>query len=370
MPILTTSLNFTDDDKPTLLSAYSLGYILTQIGGGFLADRYGAEVVISATVGISSLVLLTLTTWLTSAATWTKAFLVLGIVAGPLFPAGSAAISANVPPQRRAASAAIVDAAASAGTTMASIAPMIADQFGWKLVYNVTAIGLGIVSVGALSIPKEGRKQTMTQLPQSNSNAKPVGKYPVAALFAPAALATYICHSADNFTKYSVNAWTATMLSEKHGASLTTVGAILATQEAIGVISRLLIGMLGPATASFSQRGWTSVVAFAIQGLALLAAFRAPSALYASIMFNISAVAVGAHSVGFRPIYFEASPEHAGSVSGFGNTIASLASFVGPVLIGSIHRGWNCVGFVLSFVALMGAIAANIIARSGKKSKR
>ena len=101
MPILTVSLNFTDGDKPTLLAAYSLGYILTQIGGGMLADRYGATAVISSAVGISSLVLMTLTTSLTSAATWAKAFFVLGFVSGPLFPAGSAAISANVPPQRR-----------------------------------------------------------------------------------------------------------------------------------------------------------------------------------------------------------------------------------------------------------------------------
>ena len=258
---------------------------------------------------------------------------------------------------------------------MASLAPIIADRFGWKVVYHLTAICLGIVSVGTLLLlPKKHGQQSRTtkQLPQTNTNSSNIdGTYPVAALLAPAALATYICHSADNFSKYSVNAWAATMLSERHDASPTTVGAILATQEAIGVMSRLLIGMNGPATASFTQRGWTSVLAFAIQGFALLAAFRASTAMGASIMFNISAVAVGAHSVGFRPIYFEASPEHAGSISGFGNTVASLASFVGPVAIGSIHnQGWNHVGSVISLVALVGAMAANIIARSGKTSTK
>lgn len=372
MPILAVSLGFSDDDKPALLSAYSSGYILTQIGGGFLADRYGAYSVISSTVGVSAFILLFITRY-TSAVIWMKAFFCLGLVAGPLFPAGSTAISAYVPSEKRAAAAAIVDAAAAAGTTVAALAPMIAAQFGWRLVYYVTAVALAVVSIGSLSLSSS--KKLASVIPTlSNNNlasASHVEKYPFAALLSPAALSTYICHSADNFTKYSVNAWAATMLFEKHGASPTMVGAILASQEAVGVASRLFVGtsFSNDATSSFSKRGWTSAIAFGAQGLAQFAAFRAPTPTLAAAMFVVSAIAVGAHSVGFRPIYFEASPDHAGSVSGLGNTVASLASAIGPVLIGSI-KGWSQVGLVMFLVNLGGAAAALTIARVGRTRTR
>jgi ACS family hexuronate transporter-like MFS transporter len=362
MPLLSVSLNLSNDEKRALLSAYSSGYILTQIGGGLLADRYGASTVIASAVGISSLILLYITS-ATSAVVWANAFFCLGLVAGPLFPAGSTAISTHVPFERRASAAAIVDAAAAAGTTVAALAPMIADRFGWKLVYYVTSIALAVVSVGALSLSSK-RKQ---KLPGSNTTAE---KYPIASLLSPAALSTYLCHSADNFTKYSVNAWAATMLSEKHGASPSMIGLILGTQEAVGVVSRLLVGMAfsSGASSSFARRGVTSALAFLVQGVALLAAFRASTPTMTAIMFVVSAIAVGAHSVGFRPIYFEASPEHAGSVSGLGNTVASLASAVGPVVVGSIS-GWNRVGLVMILVNFVGAMAAMAISRAGK-SKR
>jgi MFS family permease len=368
MPLLTVALKFSNHDKPALLSAYSSGYILTQIGGGFLADRYGASAVIATAVGTSSLILLYITSS-TSAAMWTQAFFCLGLVAGPLFPAGSTAISTNIPPERRAAAAAIVDAAAAAGTTVAALAPMIADQFGWKCVYYMTSVALAAVAVGALSLSDKPKPKSSVN--SSNSSSNRVEPYPISALISPVALATYLCHSVDNFTKYSINAWAATMLSERHGASPNVIGAILGTQEAIGVVSRLLVGILltSGSASSLAQRGMTSAIAFAVQGIALLAAFSAPTPTMAAIMFVLSAIAVGAHSVGFRPMYFEASPEHAGAISGMGNTVASLASAIGPVLVGSVS-GWDRVGLIMVLVNITGVLASMAIATFGATSLR
>jgi hypothetical protein len=59
------------------------------------------------------------------------------------------------------------------------------------------------------------------------------------------------------------------------------------------------------------------------------------------MFFVISAIAAGSHSVGFRPIYFQASPEHRRAISGFGNSIASCALVLGPVIIGSCINQTN-----------------------------
>lgn len=369
MPLLTVALQFSNHDKPALLSAYSSGYIWTQIGGGFLADRYGASVVIAIALATSSGILLSMTCF-TSATSWTRALFTLGLVAGPLFPAGSTAISTHVAPDRRAAAAAMADAAAAAGTTVAALAPMIADLFGWKCVYYITSIALAAVAVGALSLSDMNpRKLIFNNNNNINQGNKP---YPIAALLSPVALATYVCHSVDNFTKYSINAWAATMLSEQHGASPNMMGAILGTQEAIGVVSRLLVGVLltGSTTSStgwassFVRRGMISAIAFAVQGTALLAAFSAPTPMMAATMLVLSAMAVGAHSIGFRPMYFEACPDHAGAISGMGNTVASLASAIGPVLVGSI-TGWQNVGLLMALVNMAGVLASLAVAACG-----
>jgi sugar phosphate permease len=206
----------------------------------------------------------------------------------------------------------------------------------------------------------------------STNSDKPaaVNKYPISALLSPAALLTYACNSADNFTKYSVNAWAATMLFEKFDASPTTIGAILATQEAVGVASRVLVGLnKASGTAPFRSRGFASAIAFSIQGVAQLAAFQASSHHMAAIMFVIAAAGTGGHSIGFRPMYFEVSPEHAGTVSGFGNTVASLASAIGPAAIGSM-QSWNEVGVLLLLINLGGILAALIIMQLGRQAIR
>jgi hypothetical protein len=173
------------------------------------------------------------------------------------------------------------------------------------------------------------------------------------------------------------------MLVSKHGASPTLVGAILGTQEAVGVLSKLLIGMVFTASSpTFFKRGGASAIGFVIQGLALWACFMAPTPLQAGTCMVMSALAAGSHSIGFRPIYFEASPDHAGSVSGFGNTIASFASVLGPVVVGfsmqqqqqqqgsSSGGSWAVVAFWMMMVNLGGALAGMCIALFGKEGDK
>lgn len=375
LPLLSVELGFAPQQKPLLLSAYSAGYILTQLGGGVLADHYGAPTVISGAVSLSAILLL-LVTQSTSTTTWIRIFFGLGFVAGPLFPAGSTAISTYVVPQSRAAAAAMVDAAAAAGTTVAALAPLLADWWGnWRIVYYSTSLALAMVAVASWSwrsVPSvPSQESTQTKKGAHHASTTTNEKYPTAALWSPAAVATYICHSADNFTKYSINAWAATLLLEQYGASPSRTGTMLAVQEAVGVVSRLLVGTcIGnrQTTPSFMQRGLTSAGAFLVQGVAQYAAFSSTTSFGAASMLVVSAVAVGAHSIGFRPVYYEAAPPHAGAVSGLGNTIASLASIAGPATVGYVQgtTGWRHVGLVLMLVNLGGAVAAWSIARVGK----
>jgi MFS family permease len=103
LPILALSLAFDETSKPGLLSTYSSGYILTQIGGGYLANKYVFLFILSSMVGILAVIMFYVVTMATTAEEWTRAFFVMGLVVGPLFPAGSRAIYCNVPREKRVA---------------------------------------------------------------------------------------------------------------------------------------------------------------------------------------------------------------------------------------------------------------------------
>lgn len=382
LPILTISLGFDEASKPTLLSAYSSGYILTQIGGGYIADGHGFSKVIAASVGISALVLLYVSTLASTVDQWTNAFFVMGLVAGPLFPAGSSAISTNVPPSQRAASAALVDAAASAGTCVASLTPLIASHLGWRSIYYVTSCGLAMVAVmtpNMLSSTTASRYKKKTSQsnspPPSPNNSKETNTTASKVLIQPSAVLTYVCHSVDNFSKYTINAYAATLLFAKFDATAARIGMILGLQEAVAVGSKILVGTLSLKwRPTLFNRGRASAVGFFFQGLALCMAVQASTELGAALGFTLSALWSGLHSSGYRALYMEIAPDYSGAMSGVGNTIASVASVLGPITIGAAmarsnnvpdEQTWTTVGLWMLSVNVMGSVAAATVAVQG-----
>jgi len=380
LPLLSSELGFPAESKPALLSAYSSGYILTQVAGGFFADRYGAPSVLAFTAGASALVLLALTsapgewgiTW------WIRLYVALGFLAGPLFPASSVAVKENVEPERRAGAAAVIDAAASAGTCVATLAPSVAAAtFGWKGVFIMTAAAALLVTFGSIrlgSAPRQKRYSVKSSRRQSAAATSPndggSGESSYKVLFSLPSLSLYLCNSCDNFCKYILNAWLATMFVERYKVSAAEAGGWLAVVEAVGVFSRVIAGMRDPL--GIRYRWAASSVTFTLQGLFLFLAFSAPDPKSCAFFLTSYAFCTGGHSVGFRPRYFEAAPKFAGLLSGYGNTVASMASAMGPVVIGIIlgeekdeqsdiydgEERWSKVGLLMAAVGGLGVIGA------------
>jgi len=370
LPLLSLELAFPAESKPALLSAYSSGYILTQVAGGFVADRYGAPFVLAFTSAASAIVLLSLTStpgeW--GVAWWIRLYASLGLLAGPLFPASSVAVKEGVEPQRRAGAAAVVDAAASAGTCVATLAPAVAAAtFGWRFVFITTAVAAFFVAMTSLSLeqaPKQQQQKEQSNLSKSSSKI----------LLSIPSLSLYLCSSCDNFCKHILNAWLATMFVERYKVSAAEAGVCLATVEAVGVLSRVLCGMRDPLGTKF--RWAASSAAFLLQGVFLFLAFNAPTPKSCSLFLTLYALCTGGHSVGFRPRYFETAPHLAGLLSGYGNTIASMASAMGPVVIGMLlgskegkdaesdddddddDERWNKVAWLMLTAALVGVAGA------------
>eukprot|EP00797_Seminavis_robusta_P030340 Sro631_g178400.2 (263) ;mRNA; r:5617-6405 len=247
------------------------------------------------------------------------------------------------------------------------------------MVFHMTAVGLAFVAVTvATSFPsstnspdkntsKHDESTTPEKLIQEEILHHHQEQSTLSALLHPLHLLTYICHSVDNFSKYSINSWAATMLVAQHQASPALVGGILGLQEGVGVLSKVLVGILLGGTSA--SRGMASAIGFGIQGFGLWMAFGAAMATEAGAFLLMSAIAVGSHSIGFRPIYVEGY--HAGAVSGFGNSIASFASVLGPLTIGTAvrpdgNKDWPMVAVWMFLVNMIGSLAAMGIAMMGR----
>merc|ERR1712039_187967 len=75
---------------------------------------------------------------------------------------------------------------------------------------------------------------------------------------------------------------------------------------------------------------------------------------------------VGLHPSGFKANYMDLSQHSTGLLSGLGNTVASMASFVGPVVVGEIlarYKSWTLVFAVVGLVQVVAAVVFGTLSR-------
>jgi ACS family hexuronate transporter-like MFS transporter len=150
-------LRLSDAAKGYVLGAFYATYALMQLGGGALADRFGARRVL-----VGCLALWSLFTALTGAA-WSLASLLafrllFGIGEGSFAPASSTAIVQTFPPHVRArvqallCSTVFLGSAAGAATVGWTLA-----QFGWRQTFVLLGALGAVVALALLVVPRRER---------------------------------------------------------------------------------------------------------------------------------------------------------------------------------------------------------------------
>ncbi|KAF9967966.1 hypothetical protein BGZ73_000300 [Actinomortierella ambigua] len=137
---------YTKSEQGLVLSAFFFGYIMTQIAGGALADRFGGKSVLA--VGAAAWTLLTLLTPL--AAKWGLGWLValrigLGLGEGVSFPAVHSMLGKWIPSCERSKAVAFVTACSYMGAVIAlpTSSALVASSWRWPSVfYLFGAIGV------------------------------------------------------------------------------------------------------------------------------------------------------------------------------------------------------------------------------------
>ena len=166
MPMIRTDLGLSYTEVGVVLSAFAITGGISQLPSGWLADRIGPRIVVTA--GISGVALAGLFIGLSQSYLTLIIFLVLAaVLGGGYHPASAAAISSSIAPERRGRALGLhLVGGSSSFWVVPLLAAPIAAVWGWRGAYitlAVPAIVLGIaiyVLLGRRMYAREKEKQT------------------------------------------------------------------------------------------------------------------------------------------------------------------------------------------------------------------
>jgi MFS transporter, ACS family, glucarate transporter len=148
-PVISKELHLDAAQMGYLFSAFGWAYVVAQLPGGWLLDRFGSKTVYAYSIFFWSLFTLGqgLVVFLASGVAvivlFTLRFL-MGLAEGPSFPANSRMVATWFPGQERGTASAVFNAAQAFATVIfAPLMGWITYSFGWPWVFGVMG-GLGI----------------------------------------------------------------------------------------------------------------------------------------------------------------------------------------------------------------------------------
>ena len=204
-------------EQAELLSAFPLGYALTQVLGGLISDHFGGKPVQSIALLVCSLTLLAAPTTPVEWLYWLYFF--SGIVIGPMQPAYSAMTAAWFKPAELGRVSSFADLATVMGEFVATAAvPLLAAVVGWRGAFTV----LGTIAASfailwlllAASRPPNAAPPTAHQqqaaasvLAARSTTSYSRLKAALRVVLIKPLFAVVVQHMAFNGTKYMLAAW-------------------------------------------------------------------------------------------------------------------------------------------------------------------
>jgi len=357
-----------------VLSSFFIGYLLTQVAGGKLADRYGGKIVLGFGVLIWSLFTLVVPPAAALGITvLILARILMGMGEAVTFPAIYALYARWIPVRERSRSAAFSNSGIPLGTVFALVAtPVIVAAWGWEWVfYLFGSVGFVWCSVWYFLIaptPRQqaGISQTELDLIAAGTIAEgPAIATPWRALMTNMPVwAVIVAHFCNNWWFYVLLAWLPTYVTRGLGIDYGSVG-LFAMMPHIALF--LCINLSGVVADRLIDRGMTitrvrklmMLIGFGGSIVALLLVGQVENAVMAITIMTIGS-ALGAFAVsGFFVNHMDIAPEHAGTLMGITNTAGTIPGIIGVLVSGwilDVTGSWALVFQTAAAVAAFGLV--------------
>lgn len=372
-------------------SAFFWGYVLTQIPGGYVADRFGGKHVLAMGVIVwSAMTVVTPAAASTSIPILLMARALLGVGEGVAMPAMNNIISKWVPQQERARSLSLTYSGMYLGSVVGLwLCPTLIVAFGWQSVFHIFG-ALGFVwwlfwQTGSTSTPQQSSSISKTELDfilkdakssdAPNSSSAPADKVPWGKLLSePATWAIIVAHFCTTWGYFVLLTWLPTYFNQQLGFDLaassflsivpwlamfvsaniggTIADTLLARGTSVSHVRKIMqtVGMLGPAVF-----------------LGLVSITSTPSL---AVTYMTCALALGSFcQSGVYSNHQDIGPQYAGILLGISNTAAAVAGIVGVALTGfmlDLTSSWTLVFAVAIGFYCVGMLTFNIFARGDR----
>jgi ACS family sodium-dependent inorganic phosphate cotransporter len=368
----------------TVLSSFFVGYLLLQIVGGRLADRFGGKVVLGAGVLLWSLF-----TILTPPAAWmgfTVLLLVrvgMGMGEAVTFPSIYSLFSKWVPLSERSRSVGLVNSGIPFGTVFALVVtPIIVQKMGWEWAfYLFGAVGVLWFLFWQLSVtarPQEHAAVSASELAvieETNAFVENADTPKLTAFLKSGAVwAIIVAHFCNNWSLYVLLSWLPTFVNKGLGVDYASVGWVtmiphIASFIFLNIAGNVADWLIRSGIEVGRVRRIMQTIGFGSIATALAFVGEVETA-WMAIAIMTAGNALGAFVVGgFVVNHMDIAPRHAGTLMGITNTAGTIPGIIGVAVSGYILEmtgSWALVFQVASGITLVGLVAF-LVFSSGRK---
>ncbi|GAA0327548.1 MFS transporter [Sphingomonas oligophenolica] len=363
-PFIMKTLHMTPAEFGIVLSSFSVGYLLAQIPGGLLGDRFGARALL--VVGPIFWAIFTGATGLVATiAGFVVVRFLFGLSEGVATPSLYKIVGENFEVKERSRVLAICSTALPLAPVFAgALVGKLIIAFGWKAMFMILAGPALVVALACyLLLPTQTRKgdASVIGLPAAPSFTGVLGRRSL-WLISLASLSW-------NLTYWGYLGWMPSYLALARHIDLKAVGALAALPYVFAFVGMLIIGWLGSGPLHrFCER--IVITCFLGGGLFLYLAYAANSLEMSLVGLSGAAFFLFGGSGPIGKILLDLAPPSArAAYIGVYSTVGQVGAVIAPMAVGFMvtETGTFASGFTLMELALVGAavllVAATVAAR-------
>ncbi|WP_238493090.1 MFS transporter [Pantoea ananatis] len=378
-PFMSQELGFDPEAMGLAFSAFGIAYVIMQLPGGWLLDRYGARMVYGcALIGWSLVTMLQGTIYLYASPLIVLVILrlLMGAIEAPAFPANSRLSVQWFPNKERGFVTSIYQSAQY--ISLGIITPLmtiILHNLSWHYVfYYIGAIGviLGIVWLFKVRDPLQHPKVNQEEIEYIRDGGgepalgskKAQEKITLAQFKSVCINRMMICVYIGQFCVTSITwfflTWFPTYLYQAKGMSILKVGFIASIPAIAGFVGGLLGGVFSDA---LLKRGYSLTVARKLPVICgmLLSCVIVIANYTSSEIVVVAAMSVAFFAKGFGNLGWcvlsDTSPKEVlGIAGGVFNMCGNMASIVTPLVIGIILANTQSFDYAILYVGSMGLL--------------
>ncbi len=368
-PSIKADLHLTDGQMGYVFSAFTFAYALMEVPTGWMADRFGARLMLTRVVIWWS----AMTALTGLAGGFVSLFvirLLFGVGEAGAFPAIARVFAHWLPADARGRAFGLAVMTGALGGALTQ--PLVVAMLGvttWRVAFPIFG-GVGLVWAVAWfwwfrDDPHLHKGVNVAELAVIGTGG-PASSQPPAPwarlLRSGSLLALCVMYFGAIYGWYFYLTWLPTYLLQARGFNLKAVGWLAAMPLvgiAIGVLAGgLLSDVLCRRWGVRAGRRTPGLVGFPLAALAVIGALRTPDPMSAALLL---AVAAGLAALGVSPAWaacLDIGGGHAGLVTGAMNTFGNLGGAVSPVVVGLSLDRWHSYDAPLVSVAIFYLVAA------------